>query len=59
MALAWFTRATPDLLAAAAVLVFYGGMLAGLAPVRKGTSWEGHFSGLVAGLATAWCQFRG
>jgi membrane associated rhomboid family serine protease len=59
VALAWFTRATPDLLAAGAVLVFYGGMLAGLAPVRKGTSWEGHLFGLIAGLATAWCQFRG
>jgi membrane associated rhomboid family serine protease len=40
------------------VLLFYGSMLAGLAPVRNGTSWEGHLFGLIAGLATAWIQFR-
>jgi membrane associated rhomboid family serine protease len=57
--LAWFTRATPDLLAAAAVLLFYGGMLAGVAPVRNGTSWEGHFFGLIAGLGIAWFKYRG
>jgi membrane associated rhomboid family serine protease len=56
--LAWFTRATPDLLAAGGVLVFYGGMLAGLAPARDGTSWEGHLFGLLAGLGVAWIQFR-
>ncbi|MGA3006785.1 MAG: rhomboid family intramembrane serine protease [Opitutaceae bacterium] len=57
--LAWFTRTTPDLLAAGGVLVFYGGMLAGIAPARNGTSWEGHLFGLIAGLGTAWFQFRG
>ncbi|HTB79342.1 MAG TPA: rhomboid family intramembrane serine protease [Opitutaceae bacterium] len=59
VALAWFTRATPDLLIAGGVLLFYGGMLAGLAPARNGTSWEGHLFGLIAGLGTAWFQFRG
>lgn len=54
VALAWFTRATPDLLVAAGVLLYYGGMLAGVAPARDGTSWEGHLFGLVAGGATAW-----
>jgi membrane associated rhomboid family serine protease len=53
LAIAWLTRATPDLLAAGAVLIFYGGMLAGLAPARKGISWEGHLFGLIAGVATA------
>jgi membrane associated rhomboid family serine protease len=58
VAVAWFTRATPDLLAAVGVLIFYGGMLAGVAPVRKEVSWEGHLFGLLAGLGTAWAQFR-
>jgi membrane associated rhomboid family serine protease len=59
LALAWYTRATPDLLAAAGVLIFYGGMLAGVAPARGSTSWEGHLFGLLAGLATAWFEFKG
>jgi membrane associated rhomboid family serine protease len=54
IALAWFSRATPDLLVAGGVILFYGGMLAGVAPVRDATSWEGHLFGLVAGVATAW-----
>jgi membrane associated rhomboid family serine protease len=56
--LAWFTRATPDLLAAAGVLIFYGGMLAGIAPARGSTSWEGHLFGLIAGIGTAWFEFQ-
>jgi membrane associated rhomboid family serine protease len=56
--LAWFTRTMPDVLVAGGVLVFYGGMLAGIAPARDGTSWEGHLFGLVAGLGTAWLQYR-
>jgi membrane associated rhomboid family serine protease len=59
MALAWLTRTTSDLLVAACVLLFYGGMLAGVAPARDGTSWEGHLFGLVAGVGTAWIRLRG
>ena len=54
LALAWFTRATPDMVVAVGVLIFYGGMLAGVAPARDGTSWEGHLFGLAAGWAIAW-----
>ena len=54
LAVAWFTRTTSDLLVAAGVIVFYGGMLAGIKPVRDGTSWEGHLFGLLAGIAKAW-----
>jgi len=57
LALAWYTPTTPDLLAAAAVLLFYGGMLWGVAPTRDGSSWEGHLFGLVMGLVTAWLRF--
>jgi membrane associated rhomboid family serine protease len=58
LAVAWFTRTTSDLLVAAGVIVFYGGMLAGIKPVRDGTSWEGHLFGLLAGLARAWLDSR-
>ncbi|HLP02361.1 MAG TPA: rhomboid family intramembrane serine protease [Opitutaceae bacterium] len=54
VAVAWFTRTTPDLLVGGGVLLFYGGMLAGVAPVRGSTSWESHLFGLLAGLARAW-----
>jgi membrane associated rhomboid family serine protease len=54
LATAWLTKTTSDLLVAGGVLLFYGGMLAGLKPVRDGTSWEGHLFGLLAGLARAW-----
>lgn len=57
VAVGWYTRTTPDLLAAGGVLLFYGGMLAGVAPARDGTSWEGHLFGLIAGLAVAWLRF--
>ena len=59
LAIAWLTRATPDLLVATGVILFYGGMLVGVAPARKNISWEGHLFGLIAGLLTAWLQTRG
>ena len=58
LAVAWFTRATPDLLVAGGVLLVYGGMLAGLAPARNGTSWEGHLFGLIAGFGAAWWLYH-
>jgi len=59
LAVAWFTQTSTDVLVALATLAFYGGMLAGIAPARNGTSWEGHLLGLVAGVAGAWVQYRG
>jgi membrane associated rhomboid family serine protease len=58
LALWWFTRISSDMVVAGGVLVFYGGMLAGVAPARDGTSWEGHLLGLVAGVGVAWCQYH-
>lgn len=58
LGVAWFTHTTPDLLAAAGVIVFYGGMLAGVVPARAAVSWEGHFFGLIAGAALAWFRYR-
>ena len=59
IALACFKPAMPDVLVAGGVLLLYGGMLAGIAPARNGTSWEGHLFGLLTGLGVAWFQFRG
>lgn len=56
VAVAWFTRTTPDLLVGGGVLLFYGGMLAGVAPVRGSTSWESHLFGLLAGIGRAWWE---
>ena len=56
VALAYFTRGTADLLIAGAVVLVYGSMLAGIKPARNGTSFEGHFFGLLAGIATAWLE---
>jgi len=58
LAVGWLAQTPPDLLVAGGVLLFYGGMLAGLKPVRDGTSWEGHLFGLLAGLARAWLDTR-
>jgi membrane associated rhomboid family serine protease len=58
LASAWLTKSASDLLVAGGVLVFYGGMLAGLKPARDGTSWEGHGFGLLAGIAVAWLEMR-
>lgn len=58
LAVAWLTQSPSDLLTAGGALLFYGGMLAGLKPVRDGTSWEGHLFGLLAGVACAWWGAR-
>ena len=54
LAVAWLTRTTPDLLVGGGVLLFYGGMLAGVAPARSSTSWESHLCGLLVGISRAW-----
>jgi membrane associated rhomboid family serine protease len=56
IALAYFSRSMTDVLVAGAVVLVYGSMLAGIKPARNGTSFEGHFFGLVAGIATAWLE---
>ena len=33
--------------------------IAGVAPARNGTSWEGHLFGFIAGLGTAWFRYGG
>jgi membrane associated rhomboid family serine protease len=54
LGLAYFTRTTADILVAAIVLLVYGGMLAGIKPARRQTSWEAHLFGLLVGVAKVW-----
>lgn len=54
LAAAWLSHTPPDLIVAGGVLLFYGGMLAGIAPVRSSTSWESHLFGLLVGVGRAW-----
>jgi membrane associated rhomboid family serine protease len=54
LGLAYFSKEFWDLFIAVIVLVFYGGMLAGMKPVRNSTSWEGHLFGFIAGLGKVW-----
>jgi len=53
LSLAYVTRATGDLVIAGLVVLVYGGLLLGLKPARRGTSWEAHLFGLLVGMAKA------
>ena len=56
LAIAGPHQTTEDLLIAAGVLLFYGGMLGGIAPARDGLSWESHLFGLLVGGGLAWLR---
>ena len=58
VAAGWLAHAALDLAVACGVLLLYGGMLAGIAPARNGTSWEGHLFGIAAGGVSAWILIR-
>lgn len=53
IARAYYQRSIEALLTAAVVMAFYGGIAWGILPTRDAVSWEGHLSGLLAGVATA------
>ncbi|MGA2662492.1 MAG: rhomboid family intramembrane serine protease [Verrucomicrobiota bacterium] len=52
--LACFRRTLGTLVLSAVCILGYGGMLKGILPASTAVSWEGHISGLVAGIALAW-----
>ena len=43
-----------SLIIAIAVVIFNGGLLAGILPLQMGVSWEGHLSGAIVGIIAAY-----
>jgi len=52
--LAWFRRTFGTLILSLICIIAYGGILRGILPASPAVSWEGHFAGLLAGIALAW-----
>jgi len=52
--LALFDRKFGILLLSLACVLGYGGILRGILPTNAAVSWEGHLSGLIAGVVLAW-----
>ena len=53
IALAWFDRSFLNILIGIGVLIFYGGMIFGLAPTSESISFEGHIFGAISGVISA------
>jgi membrane associated rhomboid family serine protease len=49
-----FSRSATQILVGVALLVVYGGLLAGVLPGQPGVSWQGHLFGAVGGALAAW-----
>ena len=49
----WYHRRVVSIIIAVAVMVLYGGLLLGVLPVSGRVSWEGHLTGLIAGVLAA------
>ncbi len=53
VARAWYDRSLASILVAVVVVVLYGGVVLGVLPSTPGLSWEGHLTGLIAGVLAA------
>ena len=49
----WYDRRIVSILIAIVVMVVYGGLLFGVLPTGGRVSWEGHLTGLIAGVLVA------
>ncbi|MFQ5587358.1 MAG: rhomboid family intramembrane serine protease [Nitrospiria bacterium] len=53
LASGWYARDVQSVVIAFCVLVYYGGMIFGVLPLRAYVSWESHLFGFLAGIFTA------
>ena len=58
LARAYFERGFISIAVACLTMIFYGGILWGLLPLRSYISFEGHLFGLIAGIVVAWLDHR-
>ena len=49
----WYDRRIVSILIAVVVIVVYGGLIFGVLPTGDRVSWEGHLTGLIAGVLAA------
>ena len=53
LASGWYAKDLQSIVIALGVMVYYGGMIFGILPLRAYVSWEGHLFGLLAGVLAA------
>lgn len=58
LARAYFERSLLSIAIACVTMILYGGILWGVLPLRSYISFEGHFFGLLAGVAMVWLYHR-
>ncbi|MDT8435767.1 MAG: rhomboid family intramembrane serine protease [Gemmatimonadota bacterium] len=58
LATGWFDRRPGAVFLSLLVFLTWGSLLAGMLPGQQGISWEGHLSGFLAGVMTAWLRTR-
>ena len=55
----WYDRSILSFVIAVVVLIFYGGLIFGVLPLQDFVSWEGHLTGMLAGVMFARMNRRG
>ena len=58
LARAYFERSLVSIAVAFLTIIFYGGLLWGILPLRSYISYESHMFGLIAGIAVAWLDHK-